>query len=394
MLLRKRAFFGWVMAGCLALAGMGLVAQADTAATAPAPATAPATAKATRAVPAILADLQSNSTILDGLMASPTALLDEKVRKDVGPKMVEPLKKMAALLGELGEADPRFLARTRDERNQFLAMLTLLGDADSAKALETAAASKDDAEAIPAKLAQSLAKWWGATQDAKAQAKVLDEIQALAKANPKNESIPGTLMIMSKMGPASPELARRAEDIVTTDLTSTVAQAAGSEIAADRKMHEAEGKPIVLAGKTVDGGTFSTASLKGKVILVDFWATWCGPCRAELPRVKAIYKKYHDQGLEILGISCDMDGAALAKYTKDNDMPWVQLWDKDTQTKQETSWHALAKQYGVEGIPTMFLIDRAGVLRTIDARENMEDMIPKLLAEKAPETQPATLPAK
>ncbi len=100
---------------------------------------------------------------------------------------------------------------------------------------------------------------------------------------------------------------------------------------------------------------------------------------AELPRVKTIYKKYHEQGLEIVGVSCDNAKADLdAQLKKDPEMSWTQLFDATT-----AGWHPLAKEYGINAIPTMFLIDRNGVLRTVKAREKYEEMIPQLLAEKA-----------
>jgi thiol-disulfide isomerase/thioredoxin len=150
------------------------------------------------------------------------------------------------------------------------------------------------------------------------------------------------------------------------------------QLAEAKKLRSLENKPLTIAGVRDNGNQLSTADWKGKVILVDFWATWCGPCRAELPRVKKAYADFHDKGLEVLGVSCDNDGNELAQFLKANpDMPWPQLFDAKTP-----GWHPLAKSYGINGIPTMFLIDKKGVVRSVTARENFEDEIPKLLAEK------------
>jgi peroxiredoxin len=84
-----------------------------------------------------------------------------------------------------------------------------------------------------------------------------------------------------------------------------------------------------------------------------------------------------------VGISCDSDPAKLVEYGKKNELPWIQMWDKKAQVNDnDDAWHPLAKSWGVMAIPQMFLIDRKGNLRTVNARENMDELIPQLLKEK------------
>lgn len=106
--------------------------------------------------------------------------------------------------------------------------------------------------------------------------------------------------------------------------------------------------------KAVDGNDVDISTMKGKVVLIDFWATWCVPCMMELPNVLDVYKKYHSKGFEIVGISFDRDIEPLKRVTKERGMTWPQyfdgkFWDND--------WGVY---FGIQEIPTMWLIDKDG----------------------------------
>jgi thiol-disulfide isomerase/thioredoxin len=104
------------------------------------------------------------------------------------------------------------------------------------------------------------------------------------------------------------------------------------------------------------GKPLSLSAYRGKVTLIDFWATWCGPCRSEMPNVIATYRNYHTQGFEIIGVSLDEDRAALANYVSAQGMMWPQYFDGQ-------GWNnKLAKKCGVESIPTSYLLDRHGII--------------------------------
>lgn len=131
-------------------------------------------------------------------------------------------------------------------------------------------------------------------------------------------------------------------------------------------------QPLELKATTVDGRAVDLAQLRGKVVLLDFWATWCGPCLIELPNVLATYKKFHDKGFEIIGISLDENKESLVKFIKARDITWPQIFDEQKK---------IAQRFGIQAIPTMWLIDKRGLLAPLDAREDLQGSVGKLLAQ-------------
>ncbi len=129
-----------------------------------------------------------------------------------------------------------------------------------------------------------------------------------------------------------------------------------------------------FAEKDMSGAPLSVARFKGKVVLIDFWATWCPPCIAELPSVLAAYSKYKDKGFEIIGISLDKDADTLKGFLTERKMTWPQYFDGK-------EWASpLAAKYGVNSIPATYLLDKDGVIVAKNLRgPALEEELARLL---------------
>ncbi|HSO35718.1 MAG TPA: redoxin family protein, partial [Labilithrix sp.] len=138
----------------------------------------------------------------------------------------------------------------------------------------------------------------------------------------------------------------------------------------------------------IAGAPAAVDKLKGRVVLIDFWASWCGPCRMLAPRLSALKDKYGAQGLTVVGITTD-DAEKAAVFAEKTQMRYGIVVDKDGDT---------SRAYGVTALPTMLLVDKKGVVREVfvgydpGAEARVESALKALLAESAPPAAPLPPP--
>lgn len=132
---------------------------------------------------------------------------------------------------------------------------------------------------------------------------------------------------------------------------------------------ELKSKPLELKFKAIDGRDVDLSKMRGKVVLIDFWATWCAPCVQKLPSLIRLYKEKKDQGFEVIGISMDEDLGRLAYFMKESGLPWPQYADaKGVQND-------IVTRLGVQVTPTLWLVGRDGYLITANALNGTADAV-------------------
>jgi thiol-disulfide isomerase/thioredoxin len=126
------------------------------------------------------------------------------------------------------------------------------------------------------------------------------------------------------------------------------------------------GKPAPeIIATTLDGKPFRLSEHRGKVVVIDFWATWCGPCVNAMPFMRSLYARYKDQQFVLVGVSLDRKREALTRYVESNEIPWAQIHDQN----------AIPSRWEVDSIPRLFIIDDTGIVRYIISGGNNDAQI-------------------
>ncbi|MGD9646875.1 MAG: peroxiredoxin family protein [Pirellulales bacterium] len=376
------------------------VRAADDAKPEPAPVTEPADA---------------DYTIADGepaeMLAAMKKLAVQNPKGTNRPEMIADFKKIQSAVNEAADkllvpdADSEIVLQVLPLKVQSLSMLARFGDKDAGSELATVlkdwvdprlADAKPEVSAalVPVKL-QALGLLAQMRQEGAVEGLVefirgplteyLDKQPLTQQLASLALSAAQTLEYSGKTDEAGAAYREFAGRFAKSDDPAVRAQAERLEACARRM--SLPGNFMEISGTLVDGTAFDWSSYRGRVVLVDFWATWCGPCIGELPNVKKNYELYHDRGFDVVGISLDTDKDKLVKFIADNELPWACLYSDDPDNN---GWkHPMAVHYGINGIPAVLLVDKEGKVVEMNARgsklgEALERMLgPAAAAEGA-----------
>ena len=280
------------------------------------------------------------------------------------------------ILAQVKPADPLHDPAAK-MKLESLMMLGRFGDEKAAADMATYAAtltnspSKDLANEARRLVLVSEAQQILSSGDAKAAEGLVAKTAAMLAADPDDVQSAGLAMQLAGAfehmpgGEAVAAAAYRSFGPAMAKSSNEQIQKMGEGFAGTLRRLSLPGHPMEINGTLLNGKPFDQKTLAGKVVLVDFWATWCGPCVAEIPNVLEQYEKYHKDGFEVVGISLDQEREALEKFVTEQKLPWPILFE---EPKGDGWQHPLATFYGISGIPTVVLIGRDGNVITLDAR--------------------------
>jgi thiol-disulfide isomerase/thioredoxin len=204
---------------------------------------------------------------------------------------------------------------------------------------------------------------------------------------------------MSRQYAAAGQAYAMIEEAFKTSPDKKLADEAAASAERGRRRVGLVGKPFTVAGALIDGSPFDWTKYKGKVVLIDFWATWCRPCLEEIPTIEQAYQRYREKGFEVVGVNLDEDPRQVDHFFQAQPLPWPTVLSADPAARGFQ--HPLAVHCGIESIPFIVLVDRDGTVKQLHVRgPEIDRQLAALLgpaepaepAEKLPSAKPGLLP--
>jgi thiol-disulfide isomerase/thioredoxin len=329
------------------------------------------------------------------LLAYIEGLKDARPQGDARQDFLDFQKKLAgAIAGAsekvvLGEASEEQAAAALQYLTQAIAILGRLGDddattrlADVRQRLITAGKPALARQLQSALLAGKLQKSAGKPAD------VLRPVLAEVKAHLAEETSPRDL----RLAMTAVQVSQYSDDeqlalSTAEDMANALRAAKDEEVQEFAKRLDGVvrrlkllGNEMKIEGQLLSGGEFDWSKYRGKVVLVDFWATWCGPCRASIPHLKKLYEQYHEKGFEIVAPSLDRSSEPLVEYVKEQEIRWPIIFNGEEPSPT-------ADYYGVMAIPTTILVGSDGrVIAMNPSKADLEQKLESLLGPPAEKT--------
>lgn len=164
-------------------------------------------------------------------------------------------------------------------------------------------------------------------------------------------------------------------DQLAKDPVPAVAKMATEQLEVVRRLEDLKTKPVYLKFTASDGTPVDLATMRGKVVVVDFWASWCPECAFTAKDLAEVYRNLHGQGLEVVGVSLDEDRTSMEAFAKKYGMTWPNSFEGK-------KWdNPISRSYGISSLPTLWLIDKKGMLVANKEPKNLAAEVKRLLAE-------------